>query len=141
MAVGRYHRQELLPQIGRTGQERLRAARVLLVGCGALGSVIADYLVRAGVGELRVADRDIVEWTNLQRQVLFEEADARRGVPKAVAAKGKGVITDPSEWEASLDRVQNAFAACGATKMEVVTSPIKGASGNTEFLLHAVAAS
>src|SRR4051794_8307895 len=82
----RYHRQVLLPQIGEAGQARLRAARVLLVGCGALGSVLAEQLVRAGVGFLRVVDRDVVEWTNLQRQVLFDEADAREGVPKAVAA-------------------------------------------------------
>src|SRR5207249_2100436 len=61
-------------------------ARVLLVGCGALGCVVADQLVRAGIGFLRIADRDIVELTNLQRQVLFDEEDARRGWPKAVAA-------------------------------------------------------
>jgi adenylyltransferase/sulfurtransferase len=82
----RYHRQVLLPQIGEAGQTRLRAARILLVGCGALGSVLAEQLVRAGVGFLRVVDRDVVEWTNLQRQVLFDEADAREGLPKAVAA-------------------------------------------------------
>jgi adenylyltransferase/sulfurtransferase len=87
MNVNRYQRQELLPQIGKGGQERIRAARVLLVGCGALGSVMADYLVRAGVGEIVIADRDIVEWTNLQRQVLFEEEDAKGGIPKVVAAK------------------------------------------------------
>lgn len=72
--------------IGDAGQRRLATSRVLLVGCGALGSVVADQLVRAGVGTLLVADRDIVELTNLQRQVLFDEADARDGTPKAVAA-------------------------------------------------------
>lgn len=82
----RYNRQILLPQIGAAGQARLGAARVLLVGCGALGSVIAEQLVRAGVGHLTIADRDIVELSNLQRQVLFDEDDARRGLPKAVAA-------------------------------------------------------
>jgi 23S rRNA (cytidine1920-2'-O)/16S rRNA (cytidine1409-2'-O)-methyltransferase len=61
-------------------------------------------------------------------------------VSKAVASRGKGVVTDPAEWESSLDRVRSAFAACGATNMGSVNSPIKGASGNTEFLLHAVAA-
>ncbi len=82
----RYHRQMLLPQIGEAGQRKLGAARVLLVGCGALGTVIAEQLVRAGVGFLRIADRDIVELTNLQRQVLFDEQDVREGLPKAVAA-------------------------------------------------------
>src|SRR5690348_1228907 len=82
----RYHRQLLLPQIGAAGQAKLAAARMLLVGCGALGTVIAEQLVRAGVGFLRVVDRDVVEITNLQRQVLFDEADARDGTPKAIAA-------------------------------------------------------
>lgn len=84
--MDRYHRQTLLPQIGEAGQRRLGASRVLLVGCGALGTVIADQLVRAGVGFLRLCDRDVVELTNLQRQVLFDEADAAAGLPKAVAA-------------------------------------------------------
>jgi molybdopterin/thiamine biosynthesis adenylyltransferase len=82
----RYHRQILLPQIGQAGQARLSAARVLLVGCGALGTVIAEQLVRAGVGTLRIVDRDVVELTNLQRQVLFDESDAKEETPKAVAA-------------------------------------------------------
>jgi molybdopterin-synthase adenylyltransferase len=83
----RYHRQTLLPQIGQTGQERLGRARVLLVGCGALGTVIAEQLVRAGVGMLRIVDRDVVELSNLQRQTLFDESDATEGVPKAIAAQ------------------------------------------------------
>jgi adenylyltransferase/sulfurtransferase len=84
--IDRYHRQSILPQIGVEGQRRLRAARVLVVGCGAIGSVVAEQLARAGVGTLRIADRDVVELTNLQRQVLFDESDAREGLPKAVAA-------------------------------------------------------
>src|ERR1019366_9198861 len=84
--MDRYHRQKLLPFIGDDGQARLDKSRVLLVGCDALGSVIADQLVRAGIGHLTQVDRDIVELTNLQRQVLFDEADARDGVPKAIAA-------------------------------------------------------
>jgi adenylyltransferase/sulfurtransferase len=84
--MNRYHRQTLLSQIGEAGQERLARGRVLLIGCGALGTVIADQLMRAGVGFLRILDRDIVELTNLQRQVLFDESDARDGLPKAVAA-------------------------------------------------------
>lgn len=86
MTIDRYHRQILLPQIGQSGQDRLHASRVLLVGCGALGSNIAEQLARAGVGHLRIADRDIVELTNLQRQVLFDESDSKEGLPKAAAA-------------------------------------------------------
>ena len=82
----RYHRQKLLPFIGEAGQSKLSAAKVLLIGCGALGSNVAEQLVRAGVGHLIIVDRDVVEWTNLQRQVLFDENDARDGVPKAIAA-------------------------------------------------------
>jgi adenylyltransferase/sulfurtransferase len=83
--VHRYHRQLILPQVGPEGQEKLARARVLLVGCGALGSVIAEQLVRAGVGNLRLVDRDLVELTNLQRQVLFDELDVAEQAPKAVA--------------------------------------------------------
>jgi adenylyltransferase/sulfurtransferase len=82
----RYHRQRLLPQIGEGGQARLGASRVLLVGCGALGCHLGDQLARAGVGLLRIADRDIVEITNLQRQTLFDERDASSSAPKAAAA-------------------------------------------------------
>lgn len=84
--MDRYHRQALLPEFGHAGQSRLAASRVLLVGCGALGTVIAEQLARAGVGWLRIVDRDVVELTNLQRQVLFDERDAAEGTPKAVAA-------------------------------------------------------
>jgi adenylyltransferase/sulfurtransferase len=82
----RYHRQMILPQIGQAGQQRLATSRVLLVGCGALGTTIADQLVRAGIGQLTIVDRDIVELTNLQRQTLFDEADAASETPKAIAA-------------------------------------------------------
>ena len=84
--LARYSRQMLLAQIGEQGQRKISKARVILVGCGALGTVLADTLVRAGVGSLRIIDRDIVELSNLQRQVLFDEQDARLGTPKAVAA-------------------------------------------------------
>jgi adenylyltransferase/sulfurtransferase len=87
MEVHRYHRQVLLPQIGAAGQARLARASALIVGCGALGTVMAEQLARAGIGRLRLVDRDVVEWTNLQRQMLFDEADARDAAPKAVAAK------------------------------------------------------
>jgi len=83
----RHDRQERLDWIGAEGQERLRASHALVVGCGALGSTEAELLVRAGVGTLTLVDRDVVEWSNLQRQSLFGERDARDGAPKAEAAK------------------------------------------------------
>jgi adenylyltransferase/sulfurtransferase len=73
--------------LGEAGQRKLLASRVLLCGCGALGTVIANSLVRAGVGHLRIVDRDFVELNNLQRQVLYDEADVASGLPKAVAAQ------------------------------------------------------
>ncbi|MBK9170418.1 MAG: ThiF family adenylyltransferase [Bryobacterales bacterium] len=83
----RYSRQILFPPIGESGQERLLRARVAIVGCGALGTFQAGALARAGVGSLRIIDRDFVEPSNLQRQWLFTEADAAEALPKAVAAK------------------------------------------------------
>src|SRR5437016_2573549 len=82
----RYSRQILFPGIGPKGQHKLLDARVAIVGCGALGSFQAGALARAGTGFLRLIDRDYVELSNLQRQWLFKESDARDGVPKAVAA-------------------------------------------------------
>jgi len=87
LAPGRYSRQELFAGIGPEGQRRLRASRVLVVGCGALGSCLSEMMARAGVGRLTIVDRDYVEPSNLQRQSLFEEEDAERGLPKAVAAR------------------------------------------------------
>jgi adenylyltransferase/sulfurtransferase len=85
---GRYSRQERFWAIGAAGQEKLRAGTVLVVGAGALGSAAIDLLARAGVGRLVVVDRDFVELSNLQRQLLYDERDAAAGVPKAVAAAG-----------------------------------------------------
>jgi len=82
----RYNRQRILPQIGPEGQRRLGEARMLLIGCGALGTTLAELLVRAGVGFMRLVDRDLVELSNLQRQVLFDEQDAANQMPKSVAA-------------------------------------------------------
>ena len=83
----KYSRQILFREIGEPGQERLLAASAVIVGCGALGTVSANLLARAGVGRLRIIDRDFVEASNLQRQTLFEEQDARDALPKAVAAE------------------------------------------------------
>src|SRR5271157_4303011 len=77
----------LFAGIGPEGQERLLASRAVLVGCGAIGAAAANLLVRAGVGHLRILDRDFVEPSNLQRQSLFNESDAREALPKAVAAE------------------------------------------------------
>jgi adenylyltransferase/sulfurtransferase len=85
----RYSRQILFREIGKAGQEKLLNSRVLLVGCGALGASHAEMLARAGIGNLAVVDRDFVEFTNLQRQTLYSEQDARDRLPKAIAAKNR----------------------------------------------------
>jgi molybdopterin-synthase adenylyltransferase len=85
----RYSRQILFHGIGEQGQQKLAAARVALVGCGATGTALASLLARAGVGTLRIIDRDYVESSNLQRQSLFDEADAAESIPKAMAAARK----------------------------------------------------
>jgi molybdopterin/thiamine biosynthesis adenylyltransferase len=82
----RYSRQILFSGIGEEGQRRLLTARVLVIGCGALGSAHAESLARAGAGHLRIVDRDFVEPSNLQRQTMFTESDAENRLPKAVAA-------------------------------------------------------
>ena len=101
----RYSRQILFEGIGEKGQLRLSEARVVCIGCGALGTVIANNLARAGIGHLTVVDRDFVEESNLQRQVLFDEDDVKNSMPKAAAAEKKlrqinsqievkGIVTD-----------------------------------------------
>ena len=85
----RYSRQTRFPHIGDEGQQKIGASTVLLIGCGALGSVIADSLVRAGVGTLRLVDRDFLELSNLQRQTLFDEEDVAGGLPKSIAAANR----------------------------------------------------
>ncbi len=85
----RYSRQIAFAPIGERGQNRLASATVLIVGCGALGASLAQHMVRAGVGRIIIADRDYVEPSNLQRQVLFDESDARAALPKAAAAAEK----------------------------------------------------
>ncbi len=97
----RYSRQVLFHGIGAEGQRRLASARVAIVGCGATGSALASLLARAGVGTLRIIDRDYVEPSNLQRQSLFDENDAAESVPKALAAARKiaafnsGIVVEP----------------------------------------------
>jgi molybdopterin-synthase adenylyltransferase len=85
----RYSRQVLFAGIGEAGQRRLLSSSAVIVGCGAIGAAAAGLLVRAGVGRIRILDRDFVEPSNLQRQTLFDEGDARSALPKAAAAERK----------------------------------------------------
>lgn len=89
MELERYIRQIIFPPLGEEGQRRLLDSSVVIIGCGGLGCNIASLLTRAGVGHIRVVDRDYVEWDNLHRQVLFDEEDVERGLPKAIAAAEK----------------------------------------------------
>jgi molybdopterin/thiamine biosynthesis adenylyltransferase len=102
----RYSRQTRFAPIGDEGQHRLASARVLIIGLGALGTVAADQMVRAGVGYLRLIDRDFVELSNLQRQALFDEDDLQNNLPKAVAAEAKlRRINSSVQIEARVDDV------------------------------------
>lgn len=87
--INRYSRQILFTPIGYSGQEKLANSTVLIIGLGALGSVLAHNLARAGVGRLRLVDRDFVEKSNLQRQALYDESDAATTLPKAIAAANR----------------------------------------------------
>src|SRR5687767_11111088 len=105
----RYSRQILFGDIGKAGQEKLLESRVLIVGCGALGASHAEMLSRAGVGHLRIVDRDFVEFTNLQRQTLFKESDAAERTPKAIAAKTRiAEINSEIDVEAIVADVNNS---------------------------------
>src|SRR5437588_7587226 len=88
-SLDRYSRQVRFPNLGEAGQRKLTASRVTVCGCGALGTVLANHLVRAGVGHVRIVDRDFIETHNLQRQVLFDEHDVAENLPKAEAAARK----------------------------------------------------
>lgn len=118
----RYSRQIVFPGIGAAGQEKLLAAHVAIVGCGALGSFQAGALARAGVGRLTLIDRDYVEWSNLQRQWLYDEADAREALPKAAAARR------------SLGRI-NAGVAVEAQVRDLTPSNIGELLGGTALIL------
>src|SRR5438132_9544954 len=105
----RYSRQILFPGIGKAGQQCLSESRVVIVGCGALGSSHAEALARAGVGNLRVVDRDFVEFSNLQRQTMFTEADAKERLPKAIAcAKHIREINSDVQVEAEIIDVNHS---------------------------------
>ena len=105
----RYSRQILFGEIGGAGQEKLSNSCVLIVGCGALGASHSEMLARAGVGKLRIVDRDFVEFTNLQRQTLFKESDADERLPKAVAARNRiGEINSEVAVEVIVADVNNS---------------------------------
>lgn len=114
----RYSRQILFEGIGEEGQRRLLKSRALVVGCGALGSAQVEALARAGVGRLRVIDRDFVEESNLQRQTMFTESDARERLPKAIAAARRvAEINSEVEVEAEVadarhDNVERFIEGC-----------------------------
>ncbi len=112
----RYSRQILFRGIGKEGQDKLKTARVAIVGCGATGSALAGLLARAGVGTLRIIDRDYVEPSNLQRQSLFDESDAAESLPKAVAASRKiaafnsEIIVEPRVEDLVPSNIESALA-------------------------------
>lgn len=114
----RYSRQILFEGIGAHGQERLGASRALIVGCGALGSAQAEALARAGVGKLRIVDRDFVEASNLQRQTMFTERDARERLPKAVAASRRiaeinsGIDTEAEVADVTNTNIERLIEGC-----------------------------
>jgi molybdopterin/thiamine biosynthesis adenylyltransferase len=111
-SLDRYVRQIRFAPFGEEGQRRLLASCALVCGCGALGSVIANTLARAGVGKLRIVDRDFLELNNLQRQVLYDEADVAAGIPKAIAAREKlRRINSQIEIEAVVADVDHANIA------------------------------
>ena len=114
----RYSRQILFNEIGQAGQERLLDSQVLIVGCGALGTAQAEMLARAGIGRLSLADRDFVDESNLQRQTLFTEDDARQRIPKAVAAQNQlqkinsDITIDARIVDVNHSNVEGLIAGC-----------------------------
>ena len=114
----RYSRQVLFAGIGAAGQKRLAASTVLVVGCGALGTAQLEALARAGVGRLRIADRDFVEPSNLQRQTMFTEADAAERLPKAIAAEhhlrevNSTIVVEPEVIDVNASNVERLMKNC-----------------------------
>ncbi len=115
----KYSRQVLFRGLGREGQRRLRASAAVVIGCGALGSFSANALVRAGVGRVTVVDRDFVEASNLQRQMLFDEEDAAQSLPKAKAAErhlrrtNSDVVVEGRVADVTPDNVEELIAGAG----------------------------
>jgi len=114
----RYSRQILFQPIGNSGQEKLGKSRIAIVGAGALGTVLANHMVRAGVGFVRIMDRDFIEASNLQRQMLYDEDDARQHLPKATAAAAKLAKINSSV------QIEPVIADVNATNAEELLSDV-----------------
>ena len=118
MTSDRYSRQILFPGIGEQGQQRLSQSRAVIIGCGALGSAQAEALARAGVGRLRIVDRDFVEASNLQRQTMFTESDAQERLPKAIACANhiaeinSDIETEPEVVDVNHSNVEQLIDEC-----------------------------
>jgi molybdopterin/thiamine biosynthesis adenylyltransferase len=116
--IERYSRQILFNGIGEEGQRRLLDSRALIIGCGALGSAQAESLARAGVGKLRIADRDFVEASNLQRQTMFTERDALERIPKAIAAANhireinREIVVEPEIADVNHSNIERLVKDC-----------------------------
>ena len=136
--LARYHRQMLLPYIGEQGQQKLAGATALIAGCGGLGSVVADMLGRAGVGHLKIVDRDFIELTNLQRQVLYDEQDVADALPKAEAAKRRvQAVNSRIKVTALVDDINHTNAEQLADGCDVLIDGLD--SFETRYLLNDVA--
>lgn len=133
----RHQRQITLPWCGEEGQSRIRGAHVLVVGCGALGCASIEWLARAGVGQLTLVDRDVVEWSNLQRQQLFSECDAQVGAPKAEAAARRVKEIDSTiRVDACVEHVNAENAADLARGVDVIVDGLDNIE--TRFVLNDV---
>src|SRR5215813_9109692 len=114
----RYSRQILFSGIGAAGQERLLASRALIIGCGALGTAQTEALARAGVGNLRLVDRDFIESSNLQRQTMFTEQDAAERLPKAIACANhlrqinSDIVIEPEVVDVNKSNIERLLEDC-----------------------------
>ncbi len=138
MQLDRYIRQIRYARLGEAGQRRLCQSSVLVCGCGALGNLSAAMLVRAGVGQVRIVDRDFAETTNLQRQLLFDEDDVAQGLPKAVAAAQKLARANP---EVHIEPIVADITAANIEKFSDGIHLIVDATDNfeTRFLINDLA--
>ncbi|MFZ5968418.1 MAG: ThiF family adenylyltransferase [Bacillota bacterium] len=133
----RYAKQILFDGIRKEGQEKLLEGKVVIIGCGALGTVIANNLVRAGVGYIRLVDRDYIEMSNLQRQLLYDEEDIKNNLPKVIAAENKlKKINSSIRIESIITDVNSKNAAAVCEGMDVILDATD--NFNTRFLINDV---
>ncbi|MHB8084781.1 MAG: ThiF family adenylyltransferase [Dehalococcoidia bacterium] len=134
----RYSRQVMFHGIGEEGQEKLKRSSIVIVGCGALGSNVANLLVRAGVGRVRIIDRDFIEYHNLQRQVLFDENDIIDRLPKAIAAKRRlDAVNSLVDIEAIVSDINYSSAERFCSGMDVILDGLDNLE--TRYLINDVA--